>query len=79
MYFSQAQKSSQLIEKWKSGRLADVELRIQRLSEYVEGPHGILRRFDTLIGSGFPATSNTNSNVTSLYGVRKFEYICLWN
>ncbi|XP_043479110.1 cubilin-like isoform X2 [Leptopilina heterotoma] len=61
---TEAQKASKLIDRWKSGRLADIEFSIQRLSEYVEGPHGLLRRMDSLTGrdSTYANTSNLNPN-----------------
>ena len=36
----------------------------------MEGPHGLLRRVDTLIGRGILFTNNTNSNGTPSTGVR---------
>ncbi|XP_076628821.1 cubilin [Colletes latitarsis] len=55
---SAAQNATHLIERWRTGYLAEVESNLQRLTQIVEGPEGLQRRMAVLKGLG-------EANVTS--------------
>ncbi|XP_029048305.2 cubilin isoform X2 [Osmia bicornis bicornis] len=57
-----AQSATHLVERWKTGYMAEVESNLQRLTQIVEGPDGLERRI-ALLG-GF-ATGATPRNQTS--------------
>ncbi|KOC70062.1 Cubilin [Habropoda laboriosa] len=46
------QQATRLIERWKTGYLAEVESNLQRLMQIVEGPEGLERRVATIKGFG---------------------------
>ncbi|XP_054003282.1 uncharacterized protein LOC128889584 [Hylaeus anthracinus] len=54
---SAAQNATHLIERWKTGYLAEVESSLQRLTQIVEGPDGLERRMAMF--RGFVELNNT--------------------
>lgn len=52
-----------MIERWKTGYLADVESNLQRLSQIVEGPDGLEKRIAMM--RGFEGNS-TQSEIFSM-------------
>ncbi|XP_076766726.1 cubilin [Xylocopa sonorina] len=47
-----AESATRLIERWKTGYLAEVESNVQRLTQIVEGPDGLEKRINMMRGFG---------------------------
>lgn len=53
-----------LIERWKTGYLAEVESNLQRLTQIVEGPDGLEKRIATM--RGFEGNTTQQSEIFSI-------------
>ncbi|XP_012136673.2 cubilin [Megachile rotundata] len=64
-----AQSATRLIERWRTGYMAELESNLQRLTQIVEGPDGLERRIATLKGFGEANSTGTTSTNQSAPGV----------
>ncbi|CAD1477837.1 unnamed protein product, partial [Heterotrigona itama] len=67
-----AESATRLIERWKTGYLAEVESNLQRLMQLVEGPEGLEKKIAALRGFG-EGNSTLQPDISSTNQVRRVE------
>ncbi|XP_012276352.1 cubilin [Orussus abietinus] len=67
-----ARDASRVVERWKTGILLEMELNLQRLTDVIEGPHGLQRRMNMLDWGGSGNTTNDKTTRLPFSGDRSY-------